>query len=158
MVGTKSSQTQIPWNRLLAEAAAIVASILLAFGIDAWWQERSEKIRTEQLLSALETEWSSELKLIDDKLIEYERATDAIRMALDAHVMDRSSRKPADDRAMMEAIRWTTYKPSLVAHAMIQSYGLDHVDNPRLRLAIAAWPAVLAEVEPEQVALHDLAL
>ncbi len=29
---------RIPWKRLSAEAAAIVASILLAFAIDAWWE------------------------------------------------------------------------------------------------------------------------
>ena len=28
------------WPRLLVEGVAIVASILLAFGIDAWWQDR----------------------------------------------------------------------------------------------------------------------
>ena len=29
----------IPWRRIAVEAAAIVVSILLAFGIDAWWDE-----------------------------------------------------------------------------------------------------------------------
>ena len=28
--------------RLVVEVLAIVASILLAFGIDAWWEERQE--------------------------------------------------------------------------------------------------------------------
>jgi len=31
---------KIPWKRLSVEAAAIVASILLAFAIDAWWGDR----------------------------------------------------------------------------------------------------------------------
>ncbi len=31
------------WLLLLAETAAIVASILLAFAIDAWWQEPAAK-------------------------------------------------------------------------------------------------------------------
>ncbi len=38
---------QIPWGRVLVEGAVIVASILLAFGIEASWAERSER-RTEQ--------------------------------------------------------------------------------------------------------------
>ncbi len=36
----------IPWPRILAEGVAIVLSILLAFGIQAWWegvQEREEE-------------------------------------------------------------------------------------------------------------------
>ena len=32
----------IPWKRLSVEGVAIVASILLAFAIDAWWGERLE--------------------------------------------------------------------------------------------------------------------
>ena len=32
----------IPWPRILAEGAAIVVSILLAFAIDAAWQHRGE--------------------------------------------------------------------------------------------------------------------
>jgi hypothetical protein len=34
----------IDWKRISAEAAAVVVSILIAFSIDAWWQERSERI------------------------------------------------------------------------------------------------------------------
>jgi len=34
------------WARVLAEGSAIVVSILLAFGIQAWWEERQE--RTEE--------------------------------------------------------------------------------------------------------------
>ena len=33
---------QIPWPRIAAESAAIIASILLAFWIDAWWEGRQQ--------------------------------------------------------------------------------------------------------------------
>jgi hypothetical protein len=32
----------IPWPRILAEGGAIVVSILLAFGIQAWWEGAQE--------------------------------------------------------------------------------------------------------------------
>lgn len=39
----KMTDTQkLPWKRLLAEATAIVLSILLAFAIDAWWEDRMD--------------------------------------------------------------------------------------------------------------------
>jgi len=47
---------QVPWKRISIEAAAIVGSILLAFAIDAWWQERSEQEDLLQHLSAFEQE------------------------------------------------------------------------------------------------------
>lgn len=34
---------RIPWQRISVEAAAIVVSILLAFGIDAWWESERER-------------------------------------------------------------------------------------------------------------------
>lgn len=33
----------IPWNRFFAESLVIVSSILLAFAIEAWWEERNER-------------------------------------------------------------------------------------------------------------------
>ncbi len=47
---------KVPWKRISIEAAAIVGSILLAFAIDAWWQERGEREDLHQYLSAFEQE------------------------------------------------------------------------------------------------------
>ena len=41
----------IQWKRLAVEVAAIVISILMAFWIDAWWQDRSDQIRLKEYLS-----------------------------------------------------------------------------------------------------------
>jgi hypothetical protein len=38
-----SSARNVPWFRIAAEGAVVVASILLAFAIDAWWDERLER-------------------------------------------------------------------------------------------------------------------
>lgn len=39
----------IPWRRIAVEGVAIVASILLAFAIDAWWDDR-QRDETEQVV------------------------------------------------------------------------------------------------------------
>jgi len=36
-----SNADKTPWKRIAVEAVAIVASILLAFAIDAWWENRA---------------------------------------------------------------------------------------------------------------------
>jgi hypothetical protein len=46
----------IPWPRVLAEGIAIVASILLAFAIQAWWDARSERQLEQEYLSAIHVE------------------------------------------------------------------------------------------------------
>jgi hypothetical protein len=44
---------KIPWKRIGIEASAIVASILLAFAIDAWWDERREQEDVRRTLQAI---------------------------------------------------------------------------------------------------------
>ena len=48
------SETEIlPWKRLVLEATAIVASILLAFAIDAWWDDRQDRKEESAVLKRL---------------------------------------------------------------------------------------------------------
>ena len=51
-----TNSEKIPWQRLTAEGAAIVVSILLAFWIDAWWENREQKLQLIGNLQALEAE------------------------------------------------------------------------------------------------------
>ena len=44
-------------SNLLAEGVLIVASILIAFALDAWWQERQESVRHRTLLKTLLSEF-----------------------------------------------------------------------------------------------------
>ena len=43
----------IPWLRIGTESVAIVGSILLAFAIDAWWDERQERRLESEYLAAV---------------------------------------------------------------------------------------------------------
>jgi|GEM_PF-3287463 len=43
----------VPWKRLTAEGMAIIVSILLAFGIDAWWEDRQQQHDETVLLQAI---------------------------------------------------------------------------------------------------------
>jgi len=49
------SDRKTRWVRALLEGLVIVGSILLAFGIDAWWEGRSEA-QAEQKPTSRETE------------------------------------------------------------------------------------------------------
>ena len=42
---TMTYPSQISYPRLFAEGAAIVISILLAFAIEAWWDDRKDRIK-----------------------------------------------------------------------------------------------------------------
>ena len=47
------------WLILAAEGAAIVVSILLAFAIDAWWEERAERKQEAALLVSLQADFQA---------------------------------------------------------------------------------------------------
>jgi hypothetical protein len=52
-----SNSREIPWPRILAEGTAVVVGILLAFSIDAWWDERKERAEEQEVLRALKAEF-----------------------------------------------------------------------------------------------------
>jgi len=150
---------KIPWKRTTVEVSAIVASILLAFAIDAWWEERTERARADELLLSLELEWSTEVNRIDERLNQYDRSMTAMIRFLDAHSTGASNLSPSDAVEIIRNIRrWSTFKPSVAAYEVLLAYGLDRIEDRDLRLAVASWPSALAEVTPEQEALHRVAL
>ena len=52
---------QIPWRRILIDGAVIVVSILLAFSIDAWWNNRIEQQREREQLVSMRAEFQASL-------------------------------------------------------------------------------------------------
>jgi len=63
-----NSTQNIPWKRLSVEAAAIVVSILLAFAIDTWWDERLKRIEENEQLIRLRAEFNTNIERIDERL------------------------------------------------------------------------------------------
>ena len=58
---------QFRWSRVVAEGAVIMVSILLAFAVDAWWQERGEiRLEREYLVGLLGELEDSRLELDSD--------------------------------------------------------------------------------------------
>ena len=52
-----SADRSIDWKRLGIESAAIVASILLAFAIEAWWDGRKSDLQRRDHIVALERDF-----------------------------------------------------------------------------------------------------
>ena len=48
---------RIPWLRIAVEGVLIVVSILLAFGIDAWWDRNRDDDARRELVAALRAEF-----------------------------------------------------------------------------------------------------
>lgn len=63
-----SDPSKIPWNRILVEGVAIIASILIAFAIDAWWEDRQETEAEIRNLTRVSAELVANSERIASKL------------------------------------------------------------------------------------------
>jgi hypothetical protein len=72
----------IPWRRIAVEGVAIVASILLAFAIDAWWEGR-QRAETEQVvLQTLLNDFRGKQVLLSDMNTFSEAIVDSVETLL----------------------------------------------------------------------------
>ena len=147
------TETQtIPWKRISVEAAAIVASILLAFAIDAWWAEIQEReFERETLVSLLE-----EFQDHSDELTGTRRGHSAMFSSVDELITYvKTGVNPSDqysiDRLMsFLTVPWTTDFGSGVRDALISSGRLEVISDKVLRYEVAEWSSVLDELKDDQ--------
>jgi hypothetical protein len=52
-VNREAAGLSLPWKRLIAEMAVIVAGVLIALGADSWWERRQERRQAEDYLQQL---------------------------------------------------------------------------------------------------------
>ena len=153
-----SKPLNISWPTLLAEGIAIVISILLALWVQAWWDDRTARVKTEELLKALEYEWKSDLIAIDTVLDDARRVSEAMIRLIEAHESS-SVLSSAEAATLLDQQRgWHTYKPSTDALAVVLDFGLDNIENIELRMAIVAWPDEFRDVAAEKEFVEELSL
>jgi len=130
----------IPWKRLAVEAAAIVISILMAFWIDAWWQDRSDQIRIKEYLSQVR----------EDTLDNQRRLTEALQLEKGQQGVVQeilvALRSPAP-MTLDSARKWTQLEPGFIWYsdprlldgaisALVATGDINLVHNPRVKTSL----------------------
>lgn len=146
-----------PARRILTEMVVIVGSILLAFALDAWWDERSERARVDELLDAVAIEFEAEVAVLDSILV-----TNRARVEQITALVARSD--PALPRISSDSISIVAdyhrgaqvYDPAFGAlTALIESGGLQSVESVELQRALAGWSGELDDLTWEVDQLYD---
>ena len=145
------------WWTVGAQAVAIVASILVAFAIDAWWEERGEQRWQTAQLVALRDEFAANGEGLNRVVGMDTRIAQSIQEAvveLKAH--------EAGDTVQMDASRiaaLTGWRTSDIAtgalDALLASGRLGDIDNAELRQALADWPSVVQDVREDEALARD---
>ncbi len=144
------TETQrIPWNRLSVEAAAIVASILLAFTIDAWWGASLERQAELEYLIALQKDFletrESLEKQLDDASVLFDRVDQVLAVIADT----KTASLPVSFSSMI-GDSYNFPRPVSITGTyedMVNSGNLQLIRNENLRVAMAEFMGVLEIIE-----------
>ena len=148
---------KLNWKRAAAELALIVVGVSIALTADSWLAARVEKARVDQLLDSLEVEWTAELKRIDVSLNQWSHATADMIRVINASEGNPPSLTATEAASLVQqSYEWRTFKPSDGALNTLLADGVQNIEDPSLRLAVASWQSVLGELVAEQAALRAL--
>jgi hypothetical protein len=143
-----STVLRIPWPRIAAESAAIVASILLAFAIDAWWDQKTDQRRTHAQLETLRAEFlevQSQLSSLEDQLLGLREAISDLLQ----HIGPDTQLQSMDALLILMdlSFRAATFElQSGSLQAFLASGDLSEVPDSELKGMLAAWPAEVSRL------------
>jgi len=143
----------IPWARVLAEGVVIAVSILLAFGIDAWWDGTQEKAREQDALERLDAEFA----VVDSVLRQWQAGQESVAAATEvllAHTgPEGSAALESDSIAALIwtlSIPWSFDPPNAVLLALESSGQLAAFQNQDLVAQIGSWRALVADLQSDE--------
>jgi hypothetical protein len=147
---------KIAWKRLAVEAPVIVISILLAFAIDAWWEERGDRASEIVLLERLQADFleiRSALRVVVDEHLEA-RAACLFLMGLNIGEAVPATAE-ADRMISLVFLASRTFNPGSGAlSSFYSSDGARLVRNHVLADKVLAWSALVADLQEEEANLQ----
>ncbi len=153
-----------PLLRYAAEAAAIVASILLAFTIDAWWEERQERELEQETLQSLKIEFERHLKVLEGHKFGHGlilQSSESLQVSMHTGVWN-AQEYSIDGTMWMLRAPLTTDLGSGVRDSLISAGRIDILSDLELRYELAEWDSVLDELLDDQLGnskvVHEITL
>lgn len=132
---------QKPWLQWVGEGLVIVASILLAFGIQAWWEDRKEGEEEHRMLAALLEEARGNAEWLDRMASYYENGIFAAH-AIQEAAAQAPTLVSADSLDALISTLTGTFSPPLergALDAILTGGRIDVISDDDLRSRIAAW-------------------
>ncbi len=147
-------------RRLFVEGVLIVASILLAFGIEAWWVSRGEQAAEVEALQHLHDEFTATAERLAQT---GERHESILRSA--KRLLSMTGPTPpanldtlAVDSLVLDLLGAPTVEPeSVTLDALIGAGRLDLLSSSELRRELASWSSAMADLaQEEQLAVEQM--
>jgi len=146
------SPTPLGWRSRFAEAVTITLSILVAFGIDAWWEGVQQRAQDESHLESVLRELRVTDKLLDDaiRLHQYsERLAHAVLEMTSAG----GSSAPVDSLNTLIVELYNSYvinPPTGALQAAILSGAVARLPDEMLKSQLLGWDSLLEDLLEEE--------
>jgi hypothetical protein len=148
----------VRWKRAFVEGVVIVGSILLAFGIDAWWGEREEAFQRTAVIDGLRSDFEAardDLDRVIDFHLEGLQATEAL-MQIGADGPLTEARSARVDSLFAGVTLTASFDPPLgTLEALISSGDLDLLDDPGLAAELTRFQGEVQDLDREQRFLRE---
>jgi hypothetical protein len=135
----------IPWKRITVEGIAVVVSILLAFGIDAWWSERQERQAELEYLIALQKDFLETRESLDNQENDVSRLFDNVDQVLSV-IADIQTTELPESFSKMVGDAYFIPRPVPITGTyedMVNSGSIQLIRNDDLRVALAEFMSIL---------------
>ena len=145
-----------PWNRLLLEGAVIIISILLAFALEAWWDNHKQQAEEFDQLEALRSELSQSLPPLAEILESINIITGNIDTL--TALLENAAGDPVmiSGELLGSVVTWrTTDVSTSTLDALMASGNLNLLSNANLRARLAALPATLFDLTEDEKSLRN---
>jgi hypothetical protein len=154
-----NSSSNVPWLRLTIEAVAIVASILIAFAIDAWWQGQLEEEEAQQILVSLKDEFETHRATLIDLEESWTRREGSMVRLLEA-IQTGEAPPPAVMDTLLDDWSYPgTWDPGSGARdALVASGRLELIDDLGLRNHLSEWQSIVDEVRDNEQSGRQMVL
>ena len=149
------ARTLVPsWLR---EGVVIVASILLAFGIDAQWELSRERADAEVLLELLVSDFATTVAEAERVLANHagglSAAQELISMA-EEETLTPADASRVDRHLSVMMVSGASFDPPLgTVRSLIQSGRLSQIADPALTAMLTAWPSEVEDKKQQEANL-----
>ncbi len=141
--------------RLIIEGLVIVVSILIAFGLDTWWDDVKERREEHETLLALQHEFSAAREQVVYYQSTHQRILRSVALVvelLDEALESGELTKAIPDSALaMTLIPPTTSVNLGTLSGLISSGRLRIIQNQELRRRLGSWGVSLEELSEEEI-------
>ena len=151
-----TARSRVPWLRIGAESVAIIASILIAFGIDAWWGYQQDRGAERAVLADLEEEFQRVVENVALQTERFESRTQDMEWLLNLSLEETDVPVERFDEALTSLVGAPLFdRETPVQEAIVASGRINVLGDDELRYRLVEWSRLSANVTDNDLLIRD---